>query len=785
MKEKRRSSHLGKFFKLFVFLTLPIAIGLVIYITFLTVIITKKFSGPKWDIPSKVYSDSFQLYPGLDILAIQLKERLERLGYQFTSEVSLQPGEYSIQHENGPSHSIWSIYLHDFSYPLKNFSGFSVNLEITDSLITHMFKLSQDPKTKDQEEIFLVELEPELITEFFEETREDRQVVKLQDVPSNLLNAIISVEDARFLEHAGLDPRAILRAFLANVKEGGVVQGGSTLTQQLVKNFFLTQKKTLLRKINEALMAFIVENRYSKDEILEAYVNEVYFGQRGSAGIYGVAEASRFYFSKSLPHLSLAECALLAGIIRGPGVFSPYKNKPLALKRRHVVLKKMLETHTVLPLEYERALQEPLRVKKVSLATNSAPYFVDFVRAELLGKYPSNVLTTQGLKIFTTLDMSLQLFADEALQTTLKQLELQLPTLKEALAPGERLQGALIALHPQTGFIRALVGGRDYNESQFNRITQAHRQPGSLFKPLVYLTAFLADEKYTLASRLSNEPFTFTYDRQTWEPLNYEDKEKKEGSLTQEKKEVSAREALERSINIPTARLATEVGIKKLVKTAQKLGIQSPLPAVPSLSLGSAEVTPLEMASAYSVLANGGIRAAPISIKHVVGPNGEILEGKSVEIQKVVSPEATFLVTHALEGVLAQGTGRGARLFGFSRPAAGKTGTTNEYVDSWFAGYTPDLVSVSWVGFDKEKQVGLTGAQAALPLWTRFMMKATQSKPASEFMVPEGIIFQDIDPETGNISTSKCPSSFKEAFIKGTEPKTVCEIHNPKKKKKK
>ncbi|MBI3016478.1 MAG: transglycosylase domain-containing protein [Deltaproteobacteria bacterium] len=746
----------NRLFKIFIFLTIPLTIGFVIYISTLTVIITKKFSGPKWDIPSKVYSDSFQLYPGMDIFALQLKERLERLGYQSSSEVVHHPGEYQVQHENGSNQMTWTIYLNDFSYPLKNFSGFLVQLDITDTTITHISKLSLGQKKGDpQEEIFLVELEPELITEFFEGSREDRQVVKLQDVPSNLLNAIISVEDARFLEHAGLDPRAIFRAFLANLKAGTVVQGGSTITQQLVKNFFLTQKRTLLRKLNEALMSFIVESRYSKDEILEAYVNEVYFGQRGSAGIYGISEASRFYFSKPLSKLTLAECALLGGIIRG-----------------------------ILAGEYEGALQEPLRVKKISTISNSAPYFVDFVRAELLEKYPSKVLTTQGLKIFTTLDMSLQFFADQALQTTLKQLELQWANLKEDLAPGERLQGAFIALHPQTGFIRALVGGRDYNESQFNRITQARRQPGSLFKPFVYLTAFLEDKKYTLATRLSNEPFTFTYDRQTWEPLNYEDKEKKEGSLTQEKKEVSAREALEKSINIPTARLATEVGIKKLVKTAQKLGIQSPLPAVPSLSLGSAEVTPLEIASAYSVLANGGIRALPISIKHVVGPNGEILEGKSIEIQKVISPEAPFLVTYALEGVLDRGTGRGARLFGFGQTAAGKTGTTNEYVDSWFAGYTPDLVGVSWVGFDKEKKVGLTGAQAALPLWTRFMMKATQSKPEVDFLIPENIVFQNIDPETGELSTSKCPSSFKEAFIKGTEPKTTCEIHNPKKKKK-
>ncbi len=766
-----------KLLKILTFLTIPLSIGLVIYIATLTHLVTQKFSGPKWDIPSKVYSDSLHLYPGIDISSIQLKERLERLGYQQTSETVTHSGEYQVQHEEGSNQILWTIYLNDFFYPLKNFAGFPITLDIMDNRIIHIFKIFLEKKPDQEEEIFLVELEPELIAEFFEGTREDRQVVKLQEVPSGLLNAIISVEDARFLEHAGLDPRAIFRAFLANLKAGAIVQGGSTITQQLVKNFFLTQKRTLLRKVNEALMSFIVENRYSKDEILEAYVNEVYLGQKGSAGIYGVAEASLFYFSKPLSKLTLAECAMLGGIIRGPGVFSPFKNKTLALKRRNIVLKKMLETNTILPSEYEQALQEPLRAKKISVTSNSAPYFVDFVRAELLEKYPSKVLTTQGLKIFTTLDMSLQLFADEALQTTLKQLEIQFPSLKEGLTPGERLQGALIAIHPQTGFIRALVGGRDYNESQFNRIIQAHRQPGSLFKPFVYLTAFLEDPKYTLAARLSNEPFTFTYDRQTWEPMNYEDKEKKE-----EKKEVSAREALERSINIPTARLATEVGIKKLAKTAQKLGIH-PLPAVPSLSLGSAEVTPLEMASAYSVLANGGIRAIPLSIKQVVGPDGGILEGKSIEIQKVISPEASFLVTYALEGVLDQGTGRGARLFGFSRPAAGKTGTTNEYIDAWFSGYTPDLVATSWVGFDKEKKVGLTGAQAALPLWTRFMMKATQSKPVSDFLVPENILFEAIDPETGGLSTSKCPSSFKEAFIKGTEPKTVCEVHNPKKKK--
>jgi len=765
-----RSRTSVKFLKIFIVLSLILGTILFFYTQYLSHIVTEKFSGPKWDLPSKVYSDALQLYPGLDIRSVHLKEKLDRLGYQEVSDPVSRPSEYHVEGEQ------WAIYLNDFSYPLKKFTGFPLFLDIEDSVITKLYQ-------KKDEEIPLAELEPELITEFFGSSREDRQLVKLEEVPPNLLNAIISVEDARFLEHSGVDPKGIFRAFFTNLKNLSIVQGGSTITQQLVKNFFLTQKRSYIRKLNEALMALIVESRYSKDAILEAYVNEVYMGQRGSTGIYGIAEASKFYFSKSLEKLSLSECALLAGIIRGPGVFSPFKNKSLATKRRNVVLRKMLETNTLIQSEYEEALKDPLKVKKFLSPPNIAPYFVDFVKMELLESYSEKVLNTQGLKIFTTLDPLLQIFANQAMAVSLKHLEANFPHLKDSSE--DILQGAFMAIQPQTGFIRALIGGRNYTESQFNRITQAHRQPGSLFKPFVFLTAFSIDhgKKYKLTDILSNEPFTLTYDKQVWEPTNYvplHPDEKEE-----EKETVTLRETLEQSINIPTARLASEIGFKKVAQMIKKLGIQSPMPAIPSLALGSKEVTPLEIATAYSVLANGGIRATPISIKQVVDPEGNVLERRSIEVEKVASEEATYLITYALEGVLNSGTGRGVKLFGFTKPAAGKTGTTNEYMDAWFSGYTPDLVGVAWVGYDKEKKVGLTGAQAALPIWTRFMLKATEYKPEHDFLVPEDIVFATIDPESGELASKKCPGSFKEAFMKGTEPKRVCELHNPKKKKKK
>ncbi len=770
-------------FKLSLILIVPVAIVFVMYVQHLTRQVTEKFAGPKWDIPSKVYSDSFHVYPGQNMKTIHLKEKLERRGYHEVegtpdsadAENSIErPGEYKQTHP-----SKWFIYLNDFQFPNREVKGFKITLELDGDVISEITSYAKNR----EENLDSIELEPELLTEFFQTSREDRQIVKLEGVPPNLLNAIISVEDNRFLEHSGVDPKGIIRAFLANIKARSIVQGGSTITQQLVKNFFLTQKRSLVRKFNEAIMAIIIESRYSKDTILEAYVNEVYMGQKGTAGIYGVSEGARYYFSKALEHLTLAECAMLAGIIRGPGVFSPFRNKKLALKRRNLVLQKMLETNTILKNEYDLSITEPLRPKKIMTSTNIAPYFVDFVKKELLENYSEKVITTQGLRIFTTLDVDDQLAADDAVRTSLASLERTFPHLKTAYSGEDgskmSLQAAFIVIQPQTGYVRALIGGRSYAESQFNRVIQSKRQPGSLFKPFVYLSAFLKDpKKYHLSDVISNEPFTHTYDQKVWEPENYESKKEEE-----EKLKVTIREAIEQSINIPTARVAVDVGIKHLVRTAHLLGIESPLPQVPSLALGSAEVTPLEMAKAYSTLANGGVLATPISIKDVTDNEGHVLEKRSIEVRGVIPPEASFLVTHALQGVIKSGTGRGVQMFGLNLPIAGKTGTTNDYMDAWFAGYTPDTVAVSWVGFDKEKKLGLTGAQAALPIWARFMAKSTQGKTVKEFLIPENIVFKEIDPETGALSSKKCPSSVKEAYIKGSEPTVICELHNPKKKK--
>jgi penicillin-binding protein 1B len=757
----------------------------VVYVLILDRLITKKFAGPKWDIPSKVYSDSLELYPGIAIDAIGLKEKLNRLGYQKIENEVTRNGEFKIEaeepepkeeEEEEERFETWTIYLHDFSYPFKEFNGLPVRFEIKDGVIE---KIEAKKNEEEFEEVELTEIEPELITEFFENRREDRQIVKLTEVPPNLSNAIIAIEDQRFLSHGGIDPRGILRAIYSNIRAGGIVQGGSTITQQLVKNFFLTQKRSFIRKFNEAVMAVMIEHKYSKDEILETYLNEVYFGQRGPAGIFGVAEAARFYFAKPLKELTLAECAALAAIIRSPRLYSPFKNRNAVIQRRNLVLKKMLESRTILKSEYLEATHEDLRPGLIAISSNIAPYFVDFVRQELLEHYSAKTLNTQGLKIFTTLEISLQILANDAVQTTLKRLESSFPALKTS-APKkfeekfEPLQAAFISIQPQSGYIRALVGGRDYNETQFNRVVQAYRQPGSLFKPFVFLAAFLqkGGSQYKLTGTQIDEPFQWRYEGQTWEPKNYEETFRGE---------VTLREALENSINIPTAKLAREIGIKPIAALAKRMGIKTKLPPLPSIALGSSEVTMSDIATAYAVLANGGTHSTPLSIKHVVSPDGKVLEQRPIKIKKIIPDDISYLITYALQGAIDRGTARGLRMMNFSQTAAGKTGTTSDYMDAWFAGYTPNLLAVSWVGFDRKRPLGLTGPQAAMPMWGHFMKKAARMLPVSQFLVPETIVFKKIDPKSGFLAVKKCPQIMEEAFVKGTEPLLPCPLHSNKK----
>ena len=682
--------------------------------------VTEKFEGQKWRFPSKVYSDSYLLYVGINLRLDDLTEKLRRLGYYETQSAPKSKGEYRVAKTDGAV----DIFLHDFSYPTEQVKGFPVRIVLQGNFVSRI----ENPTNG--KEMFSLELEPELVTGLYKLIWQERRVVKLSEVPPLLIKSILAIEDERFYSHHGVDPMGVLRAMWVNLRSFSFQQGGSTLTQQLMKNFLLTDERTLTRKIPEAVMALIAERKYSKDVILENYLNEIYLGQRGSQGIFGVWEAAQFYFSKPLSDLTVGESALLAGLIRAPNRLSPYKSAEAATKRRNVVLGKLLDDQIINRKQYDTALREKLPQRALAKVTNDAPFYVDYLRRELEQNYSNDVLTQEGLRIFTSLDLQLQRIADRALTEGLKKLEASHPALKKKGAD-DSLEGAIIVLRPQTGEIKAMIGGRNYQKSQFNRVFQARRQPGSIFKPFVYLAALMfggqSGVRYTPDTVLNDSQFTWNYDGQEWQPNNYNNEYF--GAVT-------FRRALESSLNSATGRVAQDVGIRRVRDLAHRLGIQSPLPALPSLALGSAEVTPLEVAVAFSTLANNGVRTRPLAVKQVIDQNTKVLEKRDVRVEQVVSPQLANAMNQLLKGVLDRGTASGARRLGFTRPAAGKTGTTNDYKDAWFVGYTPDLLAVVWVGFDGQSKLNLSGADAALPIWTEFMKAATASMPVTDFVGP-------------------------------------------------
>ena len=723
--------------------------------------VTAKFEGQKWRFPSKIYSDSYLLYVGINLRLGDLWDQFRRLGYRETQSIPRIKGEYRYQKSSG----LLDIYLHDFVYPAESFKGIPVRISLQGPVIT---KIENEATGQ---EMFSLELEPELVTGLYDRIWQERRVVKLSEVPPVVVKAILAIEDERFYEHHGIDPVSVLRAVWVNIRSGGVVQGGSTLTQQLMKNFFLSDERKFSRKAKEAIMALIAERKYSKNEILENYLNEIYLGQRGSQGIFGVWEASQLYFGKSLSELTVGEVALLAGLIRAPNKLSPYNSVDAATKRRNVVLAKLLEDKIITTKQYEAALREKIYRRELVKVTNDAPFYVDYLRRELAENYSNDELTKEGLRIFTSLDLHLQRIAERSLAEGLSKLEQGYPSLRRR-GEDDRLEGALIVIRPQTGEIKAMVGGRSYQKSQFNRVFQARRQPGSVFKPFVYLAALMSGadggRKFTPVTMVDDSPFTWNYEGQEWQPGNYND---------QYFGTVTLRRALEKSLNSATARVARDVGIKRISDIAHRLGIQSSLPVVPSLALGAAEVTPLEVAVAFSTLANNGVRTHPLAVKQVLDPSARVLEKRDVRVEKVLSPQIAFLMNHLLKGVLDRGTGDLARRWGFTRPAAGKTGTTNDYKDAWFVGYTPDLLAVVWVGFDNQSKLGLSGAQTALPIWTEFMKQATAGTPVTDFVPPPGIKIVEIDPLSGQQATPNCPYILREAFLEGDEPTTTCPLH--------
>ncbi len=626
-----------------------------------------------------------------------------------------------------------------------------------------------------------VTLDAPLLTAMMTGSREKRRRVALETIPPRMQEAVLAIEDRRFYYHPGVDPiRMVGAAFTNMFGNRPYLVGGSTITQQLARNFFLTEQmqieqqtrqRSYGRKVLEQLMALILETKATKDEILELYLNDVYLGNRGSFALHGVAEAAKIYFSKDVRNLTLAEAALIAGIIQSPFNHSPFNNPERARDRRNVVLRAMVDAGYITSDAAERAQQEPIAVVARAV-DNEAPYFVDYVGDALDTTFPGAVSKPGSLDIYTTLDLNLQRYAQEAVNTGIANVDAILSRRKRG--PKRVAQAAIIAIDPRSGEILALIGGRSYNQSQFNRAAAARRQVGSTFKPFVYLAAFekAADEgtgDITPATLVYDEPTTWSFDNQEWSPRNYDGEY--DGAIT-------LRRALAMSRNVAAVKVAEQTGYDRVVELWKKarVGVTDQVKPYPSVALGIVELTPLEVAEAYTVFPNGGTLKRLRSIINIT--SGEDVAKPKVEAgPNVARPATAFLVTHMMRSVLNEGTGAAARSNGFAADAAGKSGTTNDLRDAWFVGFTPEILTVVWVGLDDNQPLGMSGAQAALPIWTSFMKNALQGRSGSTFEAPDGVSFIEIDRDTGKIATPICPRVTSEAFLAGTEPLGVCELH--------
>jgi penicillin-binding protein 1B len=759
-KRRARRSRFGAGLRIVVFGlgAIAFAVGFAVAVSAIGMdrIVTARFEGQRFRVPSRVYSTPSILYPGLDVELSGLRDTLLRLGYRHAPHVEkLREGEFAWERNRVRAH------LRPFEHPSRPEPARNVQLTLRDGSIEGIRDVASGHKTA------MVLLEPEQLGAYYGPKRTQRELVRLDDVPEHLVAAILSVEDQRFESHPGIDLRRIAGAMLANLRAGRVREGGSTLTQQLVKNFFLTPERTFKRKAQEVLMSLIVEIRYAKGEILEAYLNEIYLGQRGATAIHGVGEASRRFFGKRASAMTLGESALIAALIQSPNRISPYRSPERAIQRRNLVLDLMVGQKRIDRETAQRAAAEPLELAAITPDPGDARYFLDVLRRQLSEVYDEEVLTTQGLRIYSTLDGRMQHLAGVALRDGIEKLEKAHPKLASE-DPLKALQGCVIALRPQTGEIVALVGGRDYRVSQFDRCTQARRQAGSIFKPFVYIAGLeprVGGPSITLATLLDDSPLEIRTPSGPWRPQNFDRKFREA---------VSVRESIERSLNVATARLAQRVGIGRVADVARRLGVESDLPLVPSLALGAADVSPLEIARAYSTIASGGVRPAVQSIEDLVDSGGNTLERRTLRFERVIDVGTAYLATSLLEGVAERGTAAAVRATGLRGPIAGKTGTSDEERDLWFAGFTPDLVAVVWIGFDEPRSVGLVSSRVALPVWRSFVKELTGGRVRGTFPQPATVTEAEIHPPSGALAVWGCPERRRELFLEGTLPREVC-----------
>jgi penicillin-binding protein 1B len=720
-----------------------------------------RLSGHIQQTTARIYAAPIRISTGEPLTVAELADHLQRAGYS-ELDVSGTPGRYVLHGNEIEIRPSSESYFGGKNRLVVDFSGKEIQ----------KIRLMDTGAALDSAEV-----EPELLTSLFDDSREKRRAINFNDIPKILRDAVLSVEDRRFFEHPGFDPIRILGAAWADLRHGARVQGGSTISMQVARSFFFSTDRTLRRKIAETMVALELERRFTKQQIFELYANEIYLGNRGSFAIHGFGEASLAYFNKDVREVSLPEAAFLAGIIHAPNRYSTAERRPeRAVEARDRALLSMTENGAISAEQARDAKKVPLQLVGGGLEGSTAPYFVDMVKEHLLDQFSEADLLSQSFRVYTTLDPDLQRAASDAVDMGVKNIDSQLAKRyarwQKAGQPAPQAQVAIVVLDPHNGEIKALVGGRNYGESQLNHVL-ARRQPGSAFKPFVYAAAFEGavdgvQPIVTPATEVMDEPTTFDFDGKEYTPNNYG--EKFHGRVT-------LREALTDSLNVATVKVAELVGYTRVTDMAHQFGLDPSIRPTPAVALGAYEMTPLEVAAGYTIFANGGVRAEPMYIRNVVNSNGESLERGIVRTRKALDPRVNYLLTSMMEDVIDHGTGAVVRARGFTAPAAGKTGTSR---DGWFAGYTSNLLAIVWVGFDDNRDLGLSGASAPAPIWAEFMKHAIELpayRDVQPFEMPSGVTRVSIDPETMQLATPSCPTTREEVYIIGTEPTEFCSLH--------
>lgn len=737
-RSKRRSSGsrpwLGWILKLSI-VGLVLLAGVAIY---LDAVVQEKFSGKRWTIPATVYARPLELFVGQKLDKNDFLTELDALGYRREQAVS-GPGSVSVAGNAVEMHTRGFRFYEGLEESQR------IRVRFSGDYVAGLAR-------SDGGELPVARLEPLMVGGMYPAHNEDRILIKLDQVPPYLVETLVAVEDREFFHHHGVSPKSIARAIWVNLTAGQVRQGGSTLTQQLVKNFYLTNERSMHRKATEAMMAVLLELHYDKPEILEAYLNEVFLGQDGRRAIHGFGLASQYFFGRPFAELKLQHVALLVGMVKGPTYYNPRRHPERALERRNLAIDLLAEQQVVSPEEAAQAKQAPLGVtQRGSMADSSYPAFLDLVKRQLREDYRDEDLTEEGLRVFTSFDPILQTKAEKAMSETLKRLG----------KAAEGVEAAMLATNPETGEVQAMLGSRIPGFAGFNRALDASRPIGSLIKPAIYLAALEKPSQYTLTSLLEDEPFSVKgADGKVWKPQNYG--RNANGS-------VFLYQALANSYNLSTARLGLDIGVPHVLKTLERLGAAPQWPAYPSMLLGAGGLRPIEVASVYQTIANGGFNTPLRAIRSVVAADGEPLSRYPFKIEQRFDAGAIYLTQYAMQRTMVEGTGRSAyNQVPKSLTLAGKTGTTNDSRDSWFAGFSQDLLAVVWLGRDDNGKTSLTGATGALQIWADFMRRADPLP--LQMAMPENVSTAWVDSRTGQGTAEQCPGAVQMPYIRGSEP---------------